>query len=69
MKMVDTPQNIQIVSELVSQALGGSPRVRFVLLYGEQTATEPAQPAPEAEQVYEHELVSRITQEFDAHEV
>ena len=69
MKMVDTPQNIQIVTELVSQALGASPRVRFVLLDGEQTATEPAQPAPEAEQVSEHELVSRITQEFDAHEV
>jgi DNA polymerase-3 subunit gamma/tau len=69
MKMVDTPQNIQIVTELVSQALGASPRVRFVLLDGEQTATEPAQPAPEAEQVSEHELVSRLTEEFDAHEV
>jgi DNA polymerase III subunit gamma/tau len=69
MKMVDTPQNTQIVTELVSQALGSSPRVRFVLLDGEQTTSEPAQPAPEAEQVSEDELVSRITQEFDAHEV
>jgi DNA polymerase III subunit gamma/tau len=69
MKMVDTPQNIQIVTELVSQALGASPRVRFVLLDGEQAATEPAQPAAEAEQVSEHELVSRLTEEFDAHEV
>ena len=66
MKMVDTPQNVQIVTELVSQALGSSPRVRFVLLDGEQPANAPA---PEAEQVSEHELVSRITQEFDAHEV
>jgi hypothetical protein len=40
-----------------------------VLLDGEQTATEPAQPAAEAEQVSEHELVSRLTEEFDAHEV
>jgi hypothetical protein len=40
-----------------------------VLLDGEQTTSEPAQPAPEAEQVSEDELVSRITQEFDAHEV
>ena len=69
MKMVDTPQNIQIVTELVSQALGCSPRVSFVLLDGEQPTSEPAQPAPEAEQVSEDELVSRITQEFDAHEV
>jgi len=69
MKMVDTPQNIQIVTELVSQALGSSPRVRFVLLDGEQATSEPAQPAAEAEQVSEDELVSRITQEFDAHEV
>ena len=69
MKMVDTPQNIQIVTELVSQALGSSPRVRFVLLDGEQPTSEPREPAPEAEQVSEHELVSRITQEFDAHEV
>ena len=56
----------RIVTELVSQALGSSPRVRFVLLDGEQPANAPA---PEAEQVSEHELVSRITQEFDAHEV
>jgi hypothetical protein len=69
MKMVDTPQNIQIVTELLSQALGSSPRVRFVLLDGEQPSGEPAEQAPEPEQVSEHELVSRITQEFDAHEV
>ena len=69
MKMVDTPQNVQIVTELVSQALGSSPRVRFVLLDGEQPGNAPVQPAPETEQVSEHELVSRITQEFDAHEV
>ncbi len=48
MKMVDTPQNIQIVTELLSQALGSSPRVRFVLLDGEQPAGEPAQQAPGA---------------------
>jgi DNA polymerase-3 subunit gamma/tau len=68
MKMIDTPQNTAIVAELVGQALGATPRVRFVLLGAAAADDQPAPPPP-AEQVSEHELMSRLTEEFDAHEV
>jgi DNA polymerase-3 subunit gamma/tau len=64
--MIETPQNLQLITEVVGQALGGSPRVRFVVA-GEDDA--PAETAADEEQVSEDELVSRLAQEFDAHEV
>jgi hypothetical protein len=67
-KMVDTPQNSGIVTELVAQALGATPRVRFVVL-GEESADTTQAEQPPAEQVSEHELMSRLAEEFDAHEV
>ncbi len=67
MKMIDTPQNTAIVTELVGQALGATPKVRFVLLGAVPADDQPA--AAPIEQVSEHELMSRLTQEFDAHEV
>jgi DNA polymerase-3 subunit gamma/tau len=67
-KMVDTPQNTGIVTELVAQALGATPRVRFVVL-GEESGDAAQAEQPPAEQVSEHELMSRLAEEFDAHEV
>jgi DNA polymerase-3 subunit gamma/tau len=67
-KMVDTPQNTGIVTELVAQALGATPRVRFVVLGEEAGDAAPAEQPP-VEQVSEHELMSRLAEEFDAHEV
>ncbi|MDX6546362.1 MAG: polymerase subunit gamma/tau, partial [Gaiellales bacterium] len=67
-KMVDTPQNTGIVTELVAQALGATPRVRFVVL-GEEAGDAAQAEQPPAEQVSEHELMSRLAEEFDAHEV
>jgi DNA polymerase III subunit gamma/tau len=63
--MIETPQNLRLITEVVGQALGGSPRVRFVVAGDDDV---PAAPASE-EQVSEDELVSRLAQEFDAHEV
>jgi DNA polymerase-3 subunit gamma/tau len=65
--MIETPQNLRLVTEVVGQALGGTPRVRFVVAGEEQPQAGEAAAAPE--QVSEDELVSRLTQEFDAHEV
>jgi hypothetical protein len=65
--MIETPQNLQLITEVVGQALGGSPRVRFVVAGGEDVQEAPAQ--AEEEPVSEDELVSRLAQEFDAHEV
>jgi DNA polymerase-3 subunit gamma/tau len=62
--MVEAPQNLALVTEVVGQALGQPTSVRFVLL-DEETAGEPAEPQ-EQEQVSEDEFLSRITQEFDA---
>jgi DNA polymerase-3 subunit gamma/tau len=67
-KIVDTPQNTAIVTELVAQALGATPRVRFVVL-GEESGDAVQADQPPAEQVSEHELMSRLAEEFDAHEV
>ncbi|HET7429795.1 MAG TPA: DNA polymerase III subunit gamma/tau [Gaiellales bacterium] len=64
--MIETPQNLQLITEIVGQALGGSPRVRFIVA-GEDDA--PAAAAADEEQVSEDELVSRLAEEFDAHEV
>jgi DNA polymerase III subunit gamma/tau len=66
--MIEAPQNLRLITEVVAQALGGSPRVRFVVAGGEDAQEEEAAPAAE-EQVSEDELVSRLAQEFDAHEV
>jgi hypothetical protein len=66
--MIETPQNLRLVTEVVGQALGGTPRVRFVVA-GEQPPQAGEAPAAAPEQVSEDELVSRLTQEFDAHEV
>jgi DNA polymerase III subunit gamma/tau len=66
--MIETPQNLRLVTEVVGQALGGTPRVRFVVA-GEQPPQAGEAPAAAQEQVSEDELVSRLTQEFDAHEV
>jgi DNA polymerase III subunit gamma/tau len=68
-KMVDTPQNTGIVTELVAQALGATPRVRFVVLGEDAGDAARAEPPVAAEQVSEHELMSRLAEEFDAHEV
>ena len=65
--MIETPQNLRLITEVVGQALGGSPRVRFVVA-GEDDAPAGDAPADE-EQVSEDELVSRLAEEFDAHEV
>jgi hypothetical protein len=62
--MVEAPQNLALVTEVVGQALGQPTSVRFVLL-DEETAGVPAEPQ-EQEQVSEDEFLSRITQEFDA---
>jgi DNA polymerase III subunit gamma/tau len=67
--MIETPQNLRLVTEVVGQALGGTPRVRFVVAGEEQSQTAGEAPAAAPEQVSEDELVSRLTQEFDAHEV
>ena len=66
---VETPANLRVITEVVGQALGAERRVRFVVI-GEPDgeAAEQAVAAPE-DPVSEHELVSRIAQEFDAHEV
>ena len=67
---VETPANLRLITEVVAQALGGERRVRFVVLgEADGEAEVAATQAPAADPVSEHELVSRITQEFDAHEV
>jgi DNA polymerase-3 subunit gamma/tau len=67
--LIEAPQNMQTISAVVGQALGGSPRVRFVVLGAEQAQDAPEVAAAPAAQVTEDELVSRLTEEFDAHEV
>jgi hypothetical protein len=63
--MVETPQNLQLVAEVVGQAIGATPRIRYVV-----SGEGPGDPAEEpAEHVSEDELVSRIAETFDAHEV
>jgi DNA polymerase III subunit gamma/tau len=62
--MVEAPQNLGLVTEVVGQALGQASSVRFVLL-DEEPAGESAE-QPEQEPVSEDEFLSRITQEFDA---
>ncbi|MDX6591025.1 MAG: polymerase subunit gamma/tau [Gaiellales bacterium] len=62
--MVEAPQNLALVTEVVGQALGQSTSVRFVLLDDEPAAETAATPEPE--QVSEDEFLSRITEEFDA---
>ncbi|MFL6051062.1 MAG: DNA polymerase III subunit gamma/tau [Gaiellales bacterium] len=66
--IIEAPQNLQTISDVVGQALGGSTRVRFVVLGAEHADDAPEVAAPAA-QVTEDELVSRLTEEFDAHEV
>jgi DNA polymerase III subunit gamma/tau len=67
--IIEAPQNLQTISDVVGQALGGSPRVRFVVLGAEHAQDAPEVAAAPAAQVTEDELVSRLTEEFDAHEV
>ena len=67
--IIEAPQNLQTISDVVGQALGGSPRVRFVVLGAEDVQDAPEVAAAPATQVTEDELVSRLTEEFDAHEV
>jgi DNA polymerase-3 subunit gamma/tau len=67
--IIEAPQNLQTISDVVGQALGGSPRVRFVVLGAEDVQDAPEVAAAPAAQVTEDELVSRLTEEFDAHEV
>jgi hypothetical protein len=67
--IIEAPQNLQTISDVVGQALGGSPRVRFVVLGAEDAQDAPEVAAAPAPQVTEDELVSRLTEEFDAHEV
>jgi DNA polymerase-3 subunit gamma/tau len=67
--LIEAPQNLQTISDVVGQALGGSPRVRFVVLDAEHAQDAPEAAAAPAAQVTEDELVSRLTEEFDAHEV
>jgi hypothetical protein len=67
--IIEAPQNLQTISDVVGQALGGSPRVRFVVLGAEDAQDTPEVAAAPAAQVTEDELVSRLTEEFDAHEV
>jgi DNA polymerase-3 subunit gamma/tau len=67
--IIEAPQNLQTISDVVGQALGGSPRVRFVVLGAEDVKDAPEVAAAPAAQVTEDELVSRLTEEFDAHEV
>ena len=67
--IIEAPQNLQTISDVVGQALGGSPRVRFVVLGAEDAQEAPEVAAAPAAQVTEDELVSRLTEEFDAHEV
>ena len=67
--IIEAPQNLQTISDVVGQALGGSPRVRFEVLGAEDAQDAPEVAAAPAAQVTEDELVSRLTEEFDAHEV
>ncbi|HWG81818.1 MAG TPA: DNA polymerase III subunit gamma/tau [Gaiellales bacterium] len=67
--IIEAPQNLQTISDVVGQALGGSPGVRFVVLGAEHADDAPEVAAAPAAQVTEDELVSRLTEEFDAHEV
>jgi DNA polymerase-3 subunit gamma/tau len=67
--IIEAPQNLQTISDVVGQALGGSPRVRFVVLGADDDRDAPEVAAAPAAQVTEDELVSRLTEEFDAHEV
>jgi len=67
--IIEAPQNLETISDVVGQALGGSPRVRFVVLGAEHADDAPEVAAAPAAQVTEDELVSRLTEEFDAHEV
>jgi len=64
--MVESPQNLQLVTEVVGQAIGTTPRIRYVASGGETAGDAPAE---QAEHVSEDELVSRIAETFDAHEV
>jgi hypothetical protein len=63
--MVETPQNLQLVAEVAGQAIGATPRIRYVVS-GEGSGDPADEPA---EHVSEDELVSRIAETFDAHEV
>ena len=63
--MVETPQNLELVAEVVGQAIGATPRIRYVV--SGESAGDPAEEP--AEHVSEDELVSRIAETFDAHEV
>ncbi len=65
--MIETPQNLRLITQVVGQALGGSPRVRFVVAGNEEEAG--GSPPADEEPVTEDELVSRLAKEFDAHEV
>lgn len=67
--IIEAPQNLQTITDVVGQALGGSPRVRFVVLGADDDQNAPEVAAAPAAQVTEDELVSRLTEEFDAHEV
>jgi hypothetical protein len=67
--IIEAPQNLQTISDVVGQALGGSPRVRFEVLGAEEAQDAPEVAAAPAAPVTEDELVSRLTEEFDAHEV
>ncbi|HEY6574562.1 MAG TPA: DNA polymerase III subunit gamma/tau [Mycobacterium sp.] len=67
--IMEAPQNLQMISDVVGQALGGSPRVRFEVLGADDAQDAPEVAAAPAAQVTEDELVSRLTEEFDAHEV
>jgi DNA polymerase-3 subunit gamma/tau len=67
--IIEAPQNLETISDVVGQALGDSPRVRFVVLGDEHAQDAPEVAAAPAAQVTEDELVSRLTEEFDAHEV
>ncbi len=54
--IIEAPQNLQTISDVVGQALGGSPRVRFVVLGAEHAQDAPEVAAAPAAQVTEDEL-------------
>ena len=66
---VETPANLRVITEVVGQALGAERRVRFVVIGEPDGEASEQSVATNEDPVSEHELVSRIAQEFDAHEV
>ncbi|MGZ4482612.1 MAG: DNA polymerase III subunit gamma/tau [Gaiellales bacterium] len=64
----ETPTNLELLSAVLAQAVGGPVRVRLTVTGDHEAAASDAEPEVER-QLSEEELVSRFKHEFDAREV